>query len=144
MRSRHALTAALALGAVTILAVAACGSSVQRIGAGQPRRRRRGTSAETSRRRANIVDATELYRPRATDAQRAVHRRLTVPIRFPDSDFPLTRSPSGDLGDLNIPGYNNACIFRWPALYVEHRALATLAGWVRPVRRVQLRQTCRI
>ena len=29
MRSRHALTAALALGVVTILTVAACGSAVQ-------------------------------------------------------------------------------------------------------------------
>ena len=54
MRSRHALTAALTLGVVTILTVAACGSSVQ--GAAQVN----SAAAETMTDVRTSIGATEL------------------------------------------------------------------------------------
>lgn len=123
MRSRRSLTAALALSVVTILAVAACGSSVQGSAQVNPAAAESATSAETSSERTGrpSVDATELSELSSmlgdlpTDL--SVPSDLSIPT---DLTFPT---------DLNIPGYSNACISVSLAyLSVTLAPLATLAG----------------
>ena len=65
MRSRHALTAALTLGVVTILTVAACGSSVQgsaqvNAAAAESATSAQTTSQRTGRTSVNATDLSEL------------------------------------------------------------------------------------
>jgi hypothetical protein len=115
MRSRSTITAALALAAVTILAVAACGSSVT--GAAQAN----SAAAELQ----SALDSVELSIPSELTDQTAVPTdldaltsmlgelptELSVPSEL--SDLPTDLSfPSdlSDLTDLSIPGYNGDCI----------------------------------
>ena len=110
MRSRYALTAALALSVVTILTVAACGSSVQ--GAAQVN----SAAAQTLTPFDAPTDLSDL-----SSMLNDLPSDLSVP-----SDFPTDLSlPS----DLNIPGYSSACISVSLAyLSVVIAPLATLAG----------------
>lgn len=121
MRTRHALTAALALSVVTILTVAACGSSVQ----GSAQVNSAAAEAVTS------VDATDLSD--LSSMLNELSTGLTVPSDFPtDLTFP---------SDLNIPGYTNACISVSLAyLSVGLAPLATLAGGSSPYDASQLKQ----
>jgi len=96
MRSRHALTAALALSVVTILTVAACGSSVQ----GSAQVNSAAAEAVTSDATVDATDLSDL-----SSMLNELSTELTVP-----SDFPTDLTLPSDLGDLNIPGYNDACI----------------------------------
>ena len=121
MRSRHALTAALALSVVTILTVAACGSSVQGSAQVNTAAAETMTSAETTSERTGrpSVDATELSD--LSSMLEDLPTDLTMPSDFPtDLTFP---------SDLNVPGYNNACISVSLAyLSVTLAPLATLTG----------------
>ncbi|HEY5882625.1 MAG TPA: hypothetical protein VIU11_27190 [Nakamurella sp.] len=120
MRSRSALTAALALSVVTILTVAACGSSVQGAAQVNSVAAETMTSAETTLERTSrtSIDATDLSD--LSSMLNDLSTELTVPTGL---TFPT------DLGDLNIPGYNNACISVSLAyLSVTLAPLATLAG----------------
>jgi hypothetical protein len=121
MRSRYALTAALALSVVTILTVAACGSSVQGAAQVNSAAAETMTSAETTSQRTSrtSVDASDL-----SSMLNDLSTELTVP-----SDFPTDLTFPSDFGDLNVPGYNNACISVSLAyLSVTLAPLATLAG----------------
>jgi hypothetical protein len=124
MRSRYALTAALALSVVTILTVAACGSSVQgaaqvNSAAAQTLTGDETTSQRTSRTSVAATDLSDL-----SSMLSDLSTELTVP-----SDFPTDLSFPSDLSDLNVPGYNNACISVSLAyLSVTLAPLATLAG----------------
>jgi hypothetical protein len=130
MRSRHALAAALALSVVTILTVAACGSSVQGSAQVNSAAAETVTGAETTSQRTSrtAVDATDL-----SSMLNDLSTGLTVP-----SDFPTDLSlPS----DLNIPGYTSACISVSLAyLSVGLAPLATLAGGSSPYDASQLKQ----
>jgi len=127
MRSRHALTAALALGVVTILTVAACGSAVQgsaQVNSAAAETMTTSSSAQTTSARTsrtstaaptNLSDLSSMLNDLSTD--------LSVPT---DLSFPTDLT---DLSNLNIPGYNNACISVSLAyLSVTLAPLATLAG----------------
>jgi hypothetical protein len=133
MRSRHALAAALALSVVTILTVAACGSSVQGSAQVNSAAAETVTGAETTSQRTSrtSVDATDLSD--LSSMLNDLSTGLTVP-----SDFPTDLSlPS----DLNIPGYTSACISVSLAyLSVGLAPLATLAGGSSPYDASQLTQ----
>jgi hypothetical protein len=122
MRSRSAVTAALALAAATILAVAACGSSVS--GSAAVNSTAAETIAATTSTTATTTDtstestetsdpSTELSIPSDLPTElSALLSGLPTDISLP-SDFPTDISiPSdlSDLGNLNIPGYNPACL----------------------------------
>ena len=118
MRSRSTVTAALALAAATILAVAACGSSVSgsaavNSAAAETVAATTATSAETSTKTTESSESTELTLPSDLPTElSALLSELPTDISLP-SDFPTDLSiPSdlGDLGDLNIPGYNPECL----------------------------------
>ncbi|ACV78243.1 hypothetical protein [Nakamurella multipartita] len=126
MRSRHALTAALALSVVTILTVAACGSSVQGAAQVNSAAAETMTSAESSttssaRTTRPTVEDTEL-----SDLSSMLNDLSTVSV---PTDFPTDLTFPTDFSDLNIPGYSNACISVSLAyLSVTLAPLSTLAG----------------
>lgn len=123
MRSRHALTAALALSVVTILTVAACGSSVQGAAQVNSTAAETMTSAESSTTRTArpSVEDTEL-----SDLSSMLNDLSTVSV---PTDFPTDLTFPTDFSDLNIPGYSNACISVSLAyLSVTLAPLSTLAG----------------
>ncbi len=103
MRSRHAITAALVLGVVTILTVAACGSSVQ--GSPQANTAALETLSSTEAPQSLPTELTDLSSMLA-DLPTGIPSELSnLPSEL--SDLP---SDLGDLTNLNIPGYNDACI----------------------------------
>jgi hypothetical protein len=105
MRSRHALAAALALSVVAILTVAACGSSVQ-------------GSAQVNTAAAETLTTEETTSERTSRTSQVEPTDLSVPTGFPTN-----------LSDLDVPGYNNACVSVSLAyLSVTLAPLATLAG----------------
>jgi hypothetical protein len=127
MRSRHTITAALALGVVTILAVAACGSSVQ--GTAQVNSAAAATMTTEERTPeslpTDLSDLSSMLDDLTTELSVPTDLSLPTDLTFP-TDFP---TDLGDLTDLNVPGYNNACISVSLAyLSVTLAPLATLAG----------------
>lgn len=102
MRSRHALTAALALSVVTILTVAACGSSVQ--GSAQVNTAAAETAAPTSIAvPTELSDLSSMLNDLPTD--------LSVPTELTDLSLPTELSDLSDLTELtNIPGFDSGCI----------------------------------
>lgn len=101
MRSRHALTAALALSVVTILTVAACGSSVQGSAQVNTAAAESATSAETTSERTGrtSVEATDLSD--LSSMLNDLSTELSVPT---DLSLPT------ELTDLSIPDYNSDCL----------------------------------
>lgn len=118
MSSRSTIFAAFSLAAATILAVAACGSSVS--GSAQP-----NPAAETA------ALPTEISLPSELTAATELPTDLSdltsmlgdlptdgnIPTDLGDLGSLLEGLPTdglptdlGDLGDLNIPGYNGACL----------------------------------
>jgi hypothetical protein len=116
MRSRSTVTAALALAVATILAVAACGSSVS------------GSAAVNTAAAASIESSTSATTESTESTQSTETADQTTPTALPTDLSELTALLSGlptdlslpsdlsdlsipsDLGDLNIPGYNPACV----------------------------------
>jgi len=119
MRTRSTVTAAFALAAATILAVAACGSSVT--GSAQP-----NSAAAVA---ASVE--TELS-GLLSDLPTAVPTDLTIPTDFTlPTDFTVPTDISGleDLTNLDIPGYSSECLSVSLAyLAVTFAPFATLAG----------------
>ena len=121
MRSRSTITAALALAAATILAVAACGSSVSGSAAVNSTAAETiaattattATTAETSTESTESSEPTELTIPSDLPTElSALLSGLPTDLSLP-SDFPTDitiPSDLSDLGDLNIPGYNPECL----------------------------------
>jgi hypothetical protein len=112
MRSRSTVTAALALAAVTILAIAACGTSVSgsaEVNTVAAETVATGTSSTAT---TTSTDSTETSEPSAS----------TVPTALPTDLSELTALLSGlpsiptdlsipsDLGNLDIPGYSPECL----------------------------------
>jgi hypothetical protein len=120
MRSRSTVTAALALAAATILAVAACGSSVSgsaavntaaaaSIESSTSASTESTTSTESTDSSADTSEATTTTAlPTDLSELTALLSGLPTDLSLP-SDLSDLSIPS-DLGDLNIPGYNPACI----------------------------------
>lgn len=119
MRNRSTITAAFALAAATILAVAACASSVT--GSAQPnsvaaQTMSIPTSAETSlpdridpsSLQSDLAEITSMLSDLPTDL--SIPTDLTFPTDFTlPTDFTIP-SDLADLTNLNIPGYNGACL----------------------------------
>ena len=119
MRSRSTVTAALALAAVTILAVAACGSTVSGSAAVN-------TAAAVSVESSTSASSQSTESTESTQSTETADQ--TTPTALPTDLSELTALLSGlptdlslpsdlsdlsipsDLGDLNIPGYNPACV----------------------------------
>ncbi len=114
MRSRFTITAALALGAATILAVAACGSSVQ--GSAQANTEAAATmtsAASTGQELTTSVETTAQDTARATDLTELLNElptELGIPtdLSIP-TDFSIP-SELSELTDLSIPGYSSECL----------------------------------
>ena len=113
MRSRSAVTASLALAAVTILVVAACGSSVAGSAAVNTAAAETIQSSTATTERTTGAESTESTRTRAESAT----TDLSIPTELPTdlseltsllSELPTYLSIPSDLGD--IPGYNPACL----------------------------------
>jgi hypothetical protein len=117
MRSRSTVTAALALAAVTILVVAACGSTVSGSAAVN-------TAAAASIESSTTASTESTTSTESTDSSRATSEAPT-PTALPtdlseltallsglptDLSLPSDLSIPSDLGDLNIPGYNPECV----------------------------------
>lgn len=124
MRSRHAITAALALSVVTILTVAACGSSVQgsaqvNTAAAESATSTATTSERTSR--TSVAEPTDLSD--LSSMLSDLPTDLSVPSDLTDLSFPT------ELSDLNIPGYSDTCFAVSIAyLAVVSAPFATLGG----------------
>ena len=113
MRSRSTITAALALAAATILAVAACGSSVT--GSAQPNTAVAQTM-ETSA--PEVTDATDI--PTDLSELTSMLGELPGDVSVPSELNDLTNlslpsdltfpSDLSDLTNLEIPGYNSECL----------------------------------
>lgn len=129
MRSRRALTAALALSVVTILAVAACGSSVQ--GSAQVNT----AAAETATSAQTTADRTTARSSRAEPTDMSdlssmlndLSTELSVPT---DLSLPSDLTFPTELTDLNnIPGYNSDCLtVSFAYLGIGLAAFGTLGG----------------
>ncbi len=130
MRSRHALTAALALSVVTILTVAACGTSVQ--GSAQVNTAaaetmttsssERSTPTRTSRTSAPATDLSDL-----SSMLNDLPTDLSVPSDLTDLSLPTELTDLSDLSD--IPGLSTPCLSVSLAyLSVAFAPLATLGG----------------
>ena len=114
MRSRSTITAALALAAATILAVAACGSSVT--GSAQPNTAVAQTM-ETSA-PGELTDATAI--PTDLSELTSMLGELPSDVSVPSELNDLTNlslpsdltfpSDLSDLTGLEIPGYNSECL----------------------------------
>ena len=109
MRSRHALTAALALSVVTILTVAACGSSVQGSAQVNTAAAESATSAATTserttseRSRTSVAEPTDLSD--LSSMLNDLPTDLSIPSDLTDLSFPT------ELTDLSIPNYNSDCL----------------------------------
>ncbi len=124
MRSRHAIIAALTLGVVTILTVAACGSSVQgsaQVNSSAAETLTTSSSEHTTRTRTATAEPTDLSD--LSSMLNDLSTELSVPT---DLSFP---TDLGDLSNLNIPGYDSSCISVSLAyLSVTLAPLATLTG----------------
>jgi len=111
MRTRFTITASFALAAATILAVAACGSSVS--GSAQPNPVAAATAGIPS---IDISIPSEL--PELTSALEELTRNLPTDVTIPDLTIPDITIPTdftiptefGDLTNLSIPGYNSDCL----------------------------------
>ena len=122
MRTRSTVTAAFALAAATILAVAACGTSVT--GSAQPNTVAAQTlsipsSVDVSE-PSELTEATALPTDLAelTSMLGALPTDLSIPTGFAvPTDF-------GDLGNLNIPGLAPGCLAVTGALFSIALALA--------------------
>lgn len=135
MRSRHALTAALALSVVTILTVAACGSSVQ--GSAQVNTAAAEsatssttsssttTSARTSDRTSRATEPTDLSD--LSSMLNDLSTELSVPT---DLSLPSDLTFPTELSDLtDIPGYNSDCLtVSFAYLGIGLAAFGTLGG----------------
>jgi galactitol-specific phosphotransferase system IIB component len=130
MRSRRALTAALALSVVTILAVAACGSSVQGSAQVNTAAAETATSAETT------ADRTTERTSRATEPTdlsdlSSMLNDLTTELSVPtDLSLPSDLTFPTELSDLtDIPGYNSDCLtVSFAYLGIGLAAFGTLGG----------------
>jgi len=118
MSSRSTVFAALSLAAVTIIAVAACGSSVSGSAQANP-------AAETAALSTEISVPSELTEATALPTDLSELTSMLgdlptggdIPTDLGDlgsllNDLPTDSLPTdlGDLGNLNIPGYNGACL----------------------------------
>ncbi|WP_395729090.1 hypothetical protein [Nakamurella sp.] len=120
MRSRHALTAALALSVVTILTVAACGSSVQGSAQVNTAAAESATSAATTSERTS---RTSTAAPTDLSDLSSMLNDLSTELSVPDLSVP------SDLSDLNIPGYSDTCFAVSIAyLTIVAAPFATLGG----------------
>jgi hypothetical protein len=119
MKSRFTIAAALALAAATILTVAACGSAVSgsaqansaaetssSVSGGSSTSARSSTTAGTTGGKASVTavptDLSEL-----TALLSDLPTNVTLPS---DLTIPTDFSIPSELTDLNIPGYNSACL----------------------------------
>jgi|GEM_PF-1591587 len=115
MRSRSTITAALALAAATILAVAACGSSVTGSAQVNTAAAQTVTSSSTSESTSPAESTNATALPTDLSELTALLGDLPTDLSIP-TDFSLPSELSGlsipsDLGNLtNIPGYNRACL----------------------------------
>lgn len=107
MRSRSTITAAFALAAATILAVAACGSSVT--GSATPNPVAAETVAGDTSIPSDLTDATAV--PTDIDELTSMLGELPTDFSMP-SDLTDLSIPSelSELTDLSIPGYNGECL----------------------------------
>lgn len=119
MSTRSTVIAAFGLAAATILAVAACGSSVS--GSAQPNPAAEAVSIPSSIDVSLPSDLTDATLPTDLSELTSVLGNLPtggdVPTDLGDlgsllQNLPTDALPSefGDLTNLNIPGYNGACI----------------------------------
>ena len=105
MSSRTSITAALAMAAVTILAVAACGSSVT--GSAQA-----NSAAVLTTTTPSTESTSEISLPSELTDASALPTDLSELTSLLD-DLPTDLSLPSDLSDLtnlDIPGYNGACL----------------------------------
>jgi hypothetical protein len=122
MRSRSTVTAALALAAVTILAVAACGSTVSgsaavntaaavSVESSTSASSQSTESTESTQSTETADQTTPTALPTDLSELTALLSGLPTDLSLPSdlSDLSDLSIPS-DLGDLNIPGYNPACV----------------------------------
>jgi hypothetical protein len=127
MRSRHTLTAALALSVVTILAVAACGSSVQGSAQVNTAAAESATSAQTTSERTGrtSVEATDLSD--LSSMLNDLSTELSVPT---DLSLPSDLTfPTELTGLTDIPGYNSDCLsVSFAYLGIGLAAFGTLGG----------------
>ena len=127
MRSRHTLTAALALSVVTILAVAACGSSVQGSAQVNTAAAESATTAETTSARTGrtSVEATDLSD--LSSMLNDLSTELSVPT---DLSLPSDLTfPTELTGLTDIPGYNSDCLsVSFAYLGIGLAAFGTLGG----------------
>lgn len=125
MRSRHALTAALALSVVTILTVAACGSSVQ--GSAQVNTAAAESAQTTSERTSRTSTAAPTDLSDLSSMLNDLSTELSVPtdLSLPsDLTFPTELS-----GLTDIPGYNSDCLsVSFAYLGIGLAAFGTLGG----------------
>lgn len=130
MRSRRALTAALALSVVTILAVAACGSSVQGSAQVNTAAAETATSATTTADRTSERTSRETAPTDLSDLSSMLNdlsTELSVPT---DLSLPSDLTFPTELTDLtDIPGYNSDCLtVSFAYLGIGLAAFGTLGG----------------
>ncbi len=128
MRSRHALTAALALSVVTILTVAACGSSVQGSAQVNTAAAESATSAQTTSERTS---RTSTAAPTDLSDLSSMLNDLSTELSVPtDLSLPSDLTFPTELSDLtDIPGYNSDCLsVSFAYLGIGLAAFGTLGG----------------
>ncbi|WP_420122957.1 hypothetical protein [Nakamurella sp.] len=130
MRSRRTLTAALALSVVTILAVAACGSSVQGSAQVNTAAAETATSAATTSDRTSDRTSRETAPTDLSDLSSMLNdlsTELSVPT---DLSLPSDLTFPTELTDLtDIPGYNSDCLtVSFAYLGIGLAAFGTLGG----------------
>ena len=108
MRSRHALTAALALSVVTILTVAACGSSVQGSAQVNTAAAESATSAATTATTSERTGRTSTAVPTDLSDLSSMLNDLSTELSVPDLSVPSDLTFPSELTD--IPGFDSACL----------------------------------
>lgn len=116
MRSRFTIAAALAVAAATIMAVAACGSSIT--GAAQANtaaaESMTSTSSTTSSARTSSTSdggATATALPTDLSELNSLLSELPTDLSVPtDLSLPTDFTLPTELTNLNVPGYNSACL----------------------------------
>jgi hypothetical protein len=105
MRSRHALAAALALSVVTILTVAACGSSVQGSAQVNTAAAESATSETSAQTTSERTGRTSVAVPTELSDLSSMLNDLSTELSVP-TDLSLPT----ELTDLSIPDYNSDCL----------------------------------
>lgn len=131
MRSRRALTAALALSVVTILAVAACGSSVQGSAQVNSAAAESATSTATTSTGTTSARTSRATEPTDLSDLSSMLNDLSTELSVPtDLSLPSDLTFPTELTDLtNIPGYNSDCLsVSFAYLGIGLAAFGTLGG----------------